>query len=64
MAKKNNYASTTHATGYNSENDAIATALAGAAAMKEYNPDIKITIAVGPTKAIEKMHEVSIENKQ
>lgn len=58
-----NYANNIQGTGFTSENAAIANALAGAAAMKEQNPDVKITIAVGLQSAITQMKNVPVENK-
>ena len=52
MADNENYANQIQGTGYSSENAAIAGALSAAAAMKEQNPDVKITIAVGLQQAI------------
>ncbi|GEM_PF-4878417 len=57
------YASMTQGTGYKTQNEAVATALAGAAAMKEANPNVKITVAVGPRQAIGQMKTVSLEDK-
>ena len=58
------YSSLTQGTGYRTRNEAIATALVGAAAMKEANPDVKITVAVGPRQAIGQMKTVPLEDKE
>lgn len=63
MAENKEYASNIQTTGYQTKNDAIAGALAGAAAIQQQNPDVKITIAVGLKQAIEKMERVSLEDK-
>lgn len=60
---KPDYASNILTTGYGTKNDAIAGAIAGAAAIQEQNPDVKITIAVGLKTAIQQMREVPLEDK-
>lgn len=56
------YGSNIRTTGYQTENEALAGALAGAAAIKQQNPDAKITVAVGLSNAIGQMQKVELED--
>ncbi len=60
------FASNNKGVGYSSKNDAIAGGLACAAAIKEQNPDVKISIAVGSEASINKTSEnpPRIENEK
>ena len=50
------FASQNNASGYNSENDAIAGALKQLNALKDHDPNLKLTAAYGPTSSMEKMN--------